>query len=258
MRIVVLVKEVPDTFGERKVSLETGLTDREACDPVLDEICERAVQAALTLAGTAGEHSVHLMSMSPESAASSIRKGLAMGAESVVHICDPALLGADLSLTAEVLAKAIEKEGFDLVIAGNLSTDGNGGMVPAMIAEWLDRPHLTHLSALEATETTVSGTRAGDDGDSQVTAELPAVVSITEAFPDARFPNFKGIMAAKKKPFGTLTLADLGIDAQDFSIPRAIMTEVAERPPRAAGVKVTDDGTAAAQLADYLAQNKLI
>ncbi|HKM24714.1 MAG TPA: electron transfer flavoprotein subunit beta, partial [Corynebacterium sp.] len=136
MRIVVLVKEVPDTFGERKISLETGLADRAASDPVLDEICERAVEAALALAGT-GDHTVDVMSMAPESAGASIRKGLAMGAEAAVHINDPALLGADLSLTAEVLAKAIERENYDLVVAGNLSTDGNGGVLPAMIAEWL-------------------------------------------------------------------------------------------------------------------------
>src|SRR5699024_6196078 len=111
-----------------------------------------------------------------------------------------ALLGADLSLTAEVLAKAIERENYDLVVAGNLSTDGNGGVLPAMIAEWLDRPHLTQLTTLEATDSTVSGARASDDGVLNLTAELPAVVSITESFPDARFPNFKGIMAAKKKP----------------------------------------------------------
>lgn len=257
MRIVVLVKEVPDTFGERKISLETGLADRAASDPVLDEICERAVEAALTLAGT-GDHTVDVMSMTPESAGSSIRKGLAMGAEAAVHINDPALLGADLSLTAEVLAKAIERENYDLVVAGNLSTDGNGGVLPAMIAEWLDRPHLTQLTTLEATDSTVSGARASDDGVLNLTAELPAVVSITESFPDARFPNFKGIMAAKKKPMTQLTLADLGVDAEDFSVPRSIMTQVSECPPREAGIKVTDDGSAAAQLADYLAQNKLI
>ncbi len=257
MRIVVLVKEVPDTFGERKISLETGLADRAASDPVLDEICERAVEAALALAGT-GDHTVDVMSMAPESAGASIRKGLAMGAEAAVHINDPALLGADLSLTAEVLAKAIERENYDLVVAGNLSTDGNGGVLPAMIAEWLDRPHLTQLTTLEATDSTVSGARASDDGVLNLTAELPAVVSITESFPDARFPNFKGILAAKKKPMTQLTLADLGVNAEDFSVPRSIMTQVAECPPREAGIKVTDDGSAAAQLADYLAQNKLI
>lgn len=259
MRIVVLVKEVPDTYGERKLVLETGLADRSASEAVLDEICERAVEAGLKLAeGNPGDVEVHVMSMAPESAAATIRKGLAMGADAAVQISDPALLGADLSLTAEVLAKAIEREGYDLVIAGNLSTDGNSGLLPAMIAEWLDVPHLTQLTSLEVDGETVSGARITDDGVEKLTAALPAVVSITESFPDGRFPNFKGIMAAKKKPITTLSLADLDIDAEDFSIPRAIMVEASEAPPRAAGVKVTDDGDAARQLADFLVQNRLI
>lgn len=259
MRIVVLVKEVPDTYGDRKMNLETGLADRAASETVLDEICERAVEAALKIAeADAAGTEVHLMSMAPDSAAATIRKGLAMGAAAAVQISDEALLGADLSLTAETLAKAIERENYDLVIAGNVSTDGNSGLLPAMIAEWLDRPHLTQLTSLEVDGDTVNGARLADDGVEKLTATLPAVVSITEAFPDGRFPNFKGIMAAKKKPMTTLSLSDLGIDAQDFSIPRTIMTEVSEAPPRAAGVKVTGDGGAGKQLYDFLAQNRLI
>lgn len=259
MRIVVLLKEVPDTYGERKINLETGLADRSASETVLDEICERAVEAALTLAkNQAADAQVDVMSMAPESASATIRKGLAMGADAAVHIVDELLLGADLSLTAEVLAKAIEKEGYDLIIAGNLSTDGNSGLLPAMIAEWLDLPHLTQLTSLELADNTVSGARLTEDGVENLSATLPAVASITESFPDGRFPNFKGIMAAKKKPVTTLSLAELGIDAEDFSTPRAIMTAVSAAPPRAAGVKVTDDGGAATQLADFLAQNRLI
>lgn len=259
MRIVALIKEVPDTYGERKLDLETGLADRSASETVLDEICERAVEAALKLAEDDPEEvEVHVMSMAPESATATIRKGLAMGAAAAVQVTDPALLGADLSLTAEVLAKAIEREGYDLIIAGNLSTDGNSGLLPTMISEWLDFPHLTQLTSLELDGATISGTRPTDDGVEKLKATLPAVISITESFPNGRFPNFKGIMAAKKKPTTTLSLADLGIDAEDFSVPRAIMTEVSKAPPRAAGVKVTDDGDAARQLVDFLAQNRLI
>ncbi|MEJ6013723.1 electron transfer flavoprotein subunit beta/FixA family protein [Corynebacterium sp. H127] len=255
MRIVVLVKEVPDTYGERDLTLETGLTDRENCDNVLDEICERAIEAALTLKQDGDE--VHVLSMSPESALTSIRKGLAMGADEAVHISDERLRGADLTLSAEVLAKAVEKQGYDLVIAGNLSTDGNAGVLPTMIAEHLNWPHLTQLTELKL-DGKVSGTRSADEGDYQLEAELPAVVSITESFPDPRYPNFKGIMAAKKKPVTTLDLDEIGVDAADFSHPRLIMTEAGKQPPRDAGVKITDDGTAAAQLADFLAANSLI
>ena len=151
----------------------------------------------------------------------------------------------------------VQRGGYDLILAGNLSTDGAGGVIPAMVAERLDLPQLTELSSVEVSGGTVRGTRTTDLGTTTLSAELPAVVSVTEAFPDARFPNFKGIMAAKKKPLETLSLADLGIDAEDYSVPRAIMTAAAERPAREAGVKIEDDGTAGAQLADFLVQNRL-
>lgn len=255
MKIVVLVKEVPDTYGERHLNLETGLAEREQADNVLDEICERAIEAALKLKADGDE--VHLLTMAPSSAEKSIRKGLAMGADEALHIADEKLKGADLTVTAEVLAKAVEKHGYDLVLAGNLSTDGNGGVLPAMIAEHLGWPSLTQLTELSV-DGKAKGKRATDTEEQELEAELPAVVSITENFPDPRYPNFKGIMAAKKKPLTALTCADLGVDPEDFSHPRLIMTAASQRPPREAGTKITDDGTAAAQLADYLAANSLI
>lgn len=255
MKIVVLVKEVPDTYGERHLSPETGLTDRENADNVLDEICERAIEAALGLKKDGDE--VHLLAMAPASAEKSIRKGLAMGADEAVHIADENLKGADLTLTAEVLAKAVEKQGYDLVVAGNLSTDGNAGVLPTMIAEHLGWPYLTQLTELSLDQT-AKGKRSTEDATQEVEAALPVVVSLTESFPDPRYPNFKGIMAAKKKPLTTLTCTDLGVDPEDFSHPRLIMTEASQRPPREAGTKITDDGTAAAQLADFLAANSLI
>ncbi|MGO1544534.1 MAG: electron transfer flavoprotein subunit beta/FixA family protein [Gulosibacter sp.] len=257
MRIVVLVKEVPDTYGDRKLNLETGLADRDASESVVDEIGERALEAALTYADANEGAEVSLLSMSPEGATSSIRKALAMGAGSAVHIVDEALAGADLGLTAETLAAAIKRGGFDLVIAGNTSTDGAGGVLPAMLAELLDVPHVTGLSALNLTATEVSGARAVDGGVQQVSAELPAVVSITEALPEARFPNFKGIMAAKKKPLEVVSAADLGIDPEDLTVARSIMLSVAEKPPKEAGTKITDEGDAGSQLAEFLITNRL-
>ena len=257
MKIVVLVKEVPDTYGDRKLNLETGLADREASEKVLDEIGERALEVALKYADGNPDAEIVVVSAGPEGAAATIRKGLAMGAASAVQVADDGLLGADLGLTAEVLAAALKRTGFDLVIAGNQSTDGSGGMVASMVAELLDVPALTSLSAVEITADAVSGTRASDGATMQVTAALPAVVSITEALPDARFPNFKGIMAAKKKPFETVTLADLGIDPEDHGASRSIMIGLSEKPPREAGVKITDEGDAGTQLAEFLIQNRL-
>lgn len=258
MKIVVLVKEVPDTWGDRKLDLETGLADRGASEAVLDEIGERALEVALSFADKNDGTEVVVMSMAPESAVATIRKGLAMGAASAVHVTGEELRGADLGLTAEVLAAAVRRTGFDLVITGNLSTDGTGGVLPAMLAELLEVPQLTALSAVEITESSVSGTRASDGGTMSVSAELPAVISITEALPDARFPNFKGIMAAKKKPFETLSPTDLGVVADDPAVARSIMVAVAEKPPRQAGVKIVDEGDAAEKLADFLAENRLV
>lgn len=257
MKIVVLVKEVPDTYGDRKLTLETGLADREASEKVLDEINERALEVALKYADANADTEVVVVSAGPETAAATIRKGLAMGAASALQVADEGLLGADLGLTAEVLAAAVKRAGFDLVIAGNQSTDGSGGMVATMVAELLDVPQLTSLSAAEIASDAVSGTRASDGATMQVSASLPAVISVTEALPDARFPNFKGIMAAKKKPFETITLADLDIDPEDHSASRSIMIGVSEKPPREAGVKITDEGDAGEKLAEFLVQNRL-
>ena len=258
MKIFVLVKEVPDTYGDRKLHLETGLADRAAGDVVLDEITERALEVALSYAGKNEGTEVVALSMAPSGSTASIRRALAIGAASAVHIADEQLVGADLGLTAEVLAAAIRRAEPDLVLTGNLSTDGSGGMIPAMLAEHLGYSQATALSSVQISAEGVTGTRASDAGSQSVQASLPAVVSITEALPDARFPNFKGIMAAKKKPLEVLSLDDLGVSADPAAAPRTIMTTVAEKPPRAAGVKITDEGDAAAQLVEFLVQNRLV
>jgi electron transfer flavoprotein beta subunit len=258
MKIVVLVKEVPDTWGDRKLSLETGLADRGASETVLDEIGERALEVALSFADKNADAEVVVVSMAPAESAATVRKGLAMGAGSAVHVADEGLVGADLGLTAEVLAAAIRRTGFDLVIAGNLSTDGSGGVMGAMIAELLDVPNLTTLNSVQIGDGTVSGERASDGATMQVSADLPAVISITEALPDARFPNFKGIMAAKKKPFETLTLEDLGIEPEDPAASRSIVLALSEKPPRQAGTKIVDEGDAGQKLAEFLVQNRLV
>lgn len=258
MRIVVLVKDVPDTYGDRKLDLETGLADRGASDRVLDEIGERALEVALSYADAHAGTEVVVVSMAGEEAAATIRKGLAMGAASALQVVDPALAGADLGVTAAVLAAAVRRAGFDLVITGNLSTDGSGGVIPAMLAEHLGVPQATALSTVEIGESSVSGTRTTDGGTARVTAALPAVISVTEALPDARFPNFKGIMAAKKKPFETVSLADLGVVVDPAAAPQSILTAVSEKPPRGAGVKIVDEGDAGEKLAAYLVENRLV
>ncbi|MET4059354.1 electron transfer flavoprotein beta subunit [Arthrobacter sp. UYP6] len=257
MRIIVLMKEVPDTWGERTLNVETGLLDRAAGDLVLDEINERALEVALTHRDSHPDTEVVLLAAGPATVPVSLRKGLAMGADRAVHVHDDALLGADMTLTAEVLAAAVRHIGFDLVIAGNLSTDGGGGALPSMLAELLGVAGATSLSTVKATESSVAGRRNLESGRFEVSAALPAVISITEALPDARFSNFKGIMAAKKKPFDTLTLADLGISV-DEAASRSIIISAAKRPPRTAGIRIEDGGDAGRQIADFLTKNQLI
>lgn len=258
MKIFVLVKEVPDTYGDRKLNLETGLAERAAGEVVLDEITERALEVALKYADANDGTEVVALSMAPETSTASVRRALAIGAGCAVHVADEQLAGADLGLTAEVLAAAIRRAEPDLVITGNLSTDGSGGVIPAMLAEHLGYAQATALTSVEITKDAVSGIRGSDAGSQPVSATLPAVISITEALPDARFPNFKGIMAAKKKPLEVLSLADLGVSADPAAAPRTIMTAVAAKPPRAAGVKIVDEGDAAASLVEYLVQNRLV
>lgn len=257
MKIVVLVKEVPDTYGDRKLNLDTGLADRPAGGMVMDEVCERSLELALSYADKRPGTEVVVLSVAPSDADATLRKGLAMGAASAVQVVDDALVGADLGLTAEVIAAALTRIGFDLVIAGNQSTDGSGGVIAAMIAELLDAPQLSSLNSVSISEGAVSGLRVSDGSTMQVSAELPAVISITEALPDARFPNFKDIMSAKKKPFEKLSLDHLGVNAEDPEVSRSIVIAVSEKPPRAAGTKIVDEGDAGQQLADFLIQNQL-
>ncbi|NDK30828.1 electron transfer flavoprotein subunit beta/FixA family protein [Nesterenkonia haasae] len=257
MKIAVLVKEVPDSYGERRLSLTTGLADRSASDPVLDEITSRAVEAAVSYAESSEDVEVALVTMGPESAEAMLRKTLAMGADSAHHVIDPELAGSDMTLSAEVLAAVLQRIECDLIIAGDVSSDGSGGVIPTMIAERMGIAHATSLDTLEITESTVTGQRATYGGTVTVQAQLPAVVSLTERHPGPRFPGFKGIMAAKKKPLETYALADLGIDPA-ADVPRSIMLAVSESPPRSAGEKIVDEGDAGTKLADYLIEKKLV
>ncbi len=258
MKVIVLMKEVPDTYGERTLDLETGLLNRSMSEPVLDEITERALEVALTHRESQPGTEVVLLTVGPEgSLPATLRKGLAMGADRAVHVCDAAMLGADMTLTAEVVAAAVKHIGFDLVVAGNASTDGGGGALPGMVAELLGVAGLTSLSSVVLDELTVSGRCTTEFDSFEASADLPAVISVSEALPDARFPNFKGIMAAKKKPFETLDLAQLGISLDDEAS-RSIVISAAKRAARTSGIRIEDAGDAGEQIADFLAQNQLI
>lgn len=254
MKIIALVKQVPDTWGERKMGAD-GTVDREASDKIIDEINERALEVALSYKDANKGTEVVLMAMGPADATKTLRKGLSMGADSAVHIVDDALAGADAVKTSAVLAAALSQVGFDLVVAGNESTDGRGGVVPAMLAERLGVAQLTHLDAVEISESAVSGERATANGSLKAHANLPAVISVTEVAAEPRFPNFKGIMTAKKKPVLEMSLSDL---TAELSEAHTTVLTVSERPARTAGKKVVDEGNAGTELAEYLAAERLI
>lgn len=254
MKIIALVKQVPDTGGERKLDA-SGLLDRDASERIIDEINERSLEIALSYKDSNKQAEVVLMTMGPAEATSTLRKGLSMGADSAIHIVDDSLGGSDAVRTSQVLAAALKDTGFDLIVAGNESTDGRGGVVPAMLAERLGVAQLTHLNSVELTEGAVSGVRSTDTGTLTAHAQLPAVISVTEVAAEPRFPNFKGIMTAKKKPVTVLSLADLGVETPEA---HSVIVSASERPARAAGKKVVDDGNAATELAEYLAAERLI
>ena len=258
MKIAVLVKEVPDTGADRTLDQQTGLADRAASEAVLDEIGERTLEVALKVLDADPETQITVLSMGPDSIQPTLRKALAMGAADAVQITDEQLLGADLVLTAQVLAAALRRHEYDLVLAGNMSTDGSAGMLPVMLAELLSLPAATSLSEISIADGVLSGTRELEAATAKVSTPLPAIASITEALPDARFPNFKGIMAAKKKPIEVLSLADLGVEALPADTARSIMLSVSQRPPREAGTIMNDDGQAGAALVEFLAKNNLV
>ncbi|MGV9748232.1 electron transfer flavoprotein subunit beta/FixA family protein [Rhodococcus zopfii] len=258
--IVVLIKQVPDTWSERKLTDGDYTLDREAADAVLDEINERAVEEALLIKERDGGE-VTVLTAGPDRATDAIRKALSMGADKAIHLNDPALHGSDAIQTAYALAAALGQiEGVELVIAGNEATDGRVGAVPAIIAEYLGLPHLTHLRKLTIADGKATGERETDEGVFGLEASLPAIVSVTEKINEPRFPSFKGIMAAKKKEVQTLTLADIGLDPEIFGVANAgsTVTGVTPKPARTAGERVADEGDGGSKIAAYLVSNKII
>jgi electron transfer flavoprotein beta subunit len=258
VKILVLLKEVPDTWGPRRLDPSTGRVDRESADPIMDEIGEKALEVGLQYADRNAKTEVVALTMGPSSANAMLRKALAMGATRAVHILDDRLIGADMGWTAAVLAAAIRAEAPDLVIAGNESTDGRGGVVAVMVAEHLGLPVLSGLLSVDIGPDHVQGAAADETRSLVVRAPLPAVISVSERLPEARFPSFKGKMSAKKKPLDVRAVADLGLGETLAGLTRSIVLTIAEGQVRQAGVKINDDGRAAQRLVDFLVERQLV
>jgi electron transfer flavoprotein beta subunit len=259
MNIVVLVKQVPDTWSERTLKPGDSTLDRQSADAVINELDEYAIEEGLRLAEAHGGE-VTIMSMGPERATESIRKALSMGADKAIHLVDDALAGSDAVQTSAAIAGVLSRTEFDLVILGSESTDARMGVLAAMLAERLGLPQLSYASKVEIDGTSVHINRLTEYGYDKVEATLPAVMSVVEKINEPRYPSFKGIMAAKKKPVETLSLADAGVDPAQVGLATAA-TEVAsfaKRPPRQAGTIVPDEGDGGTKAAEYLAAQKFI
>ncbi len=262
MNIVVCVKYVPDATADRRFE-DDDTVDRVGVDGLLSELDEYAVEQSLQIKEKLGDDTeVTVLSVGPDQATDAIRKALQMGADKGVHVVDDAIAGSDSLATSLVLAEAIKKiDSWDLVVCGMASTDGSMGVLPAMVAERLDVPAVTLGSEVELEGTTVKIRRDGDAATETIEGSLPLVLSVTDQSGEARYPSFKGIMAAKKKPLETWSLSDLGVDAElvGLSASWSAVEATEARPPRTQGEVVTDeDGSGATALVEFLASKKFI
>ena len=254
MHLVVLVKQVPDPAGERRLAAGDLTVDRDAADAVVGAPDLHALEAALRLREAVGG-TVTAVTVGPDRAAGALRRALATGADRGVHVSDPALHGACAPQTSAVLAAVLARVGFDLVLCGAASTDGRLGVMAALLGERLGVPHLSGLRTLELTGSTVTGERETEDGCWQLAAELPAVVSTWALTGPPRRRSFAGIRAAAGRPLTTLTLADLDVDPATVGLATATsrVVGVDARPAHPAGRTGTP-----AELVGFLSDRALV
>jgi electron transfer flavoprotein beta subunit len=258
--IVVAVKHVVASIDGAGFGPNLTL-ERAGREGLLSELDEYAVEQALRLKETLGDACVTALTVGPADAEEALKKALQMGADDGVHIEDDAVGGSDALSTSLVLAEAISRLPHDIVVFGMSSTDAWMGVIPTMVSERLGLPLLARAAEVSLEGSTLR-VRREDDGAAQVAeAELPVLVSVTDRSGEPRYPSFKGIMAAKKKPVRQCTLADIGVDPADVgtTATAVVLESVAARPPRSKGVLVVDaDGSGAAQLVDFLSVNKFV
>src|ERR671929_497470 len=259
MDIVVLVKQVPDSGSERNLDPQDNTVARATADNVINEMDEYAIEEALTLKEAHGGE-VTVLTVGPDSAADAIRKALSMGADKAVHVTDEAIHGSDALQTSAVLAAALGQLEYDLILCGAEATDSQMSVMPALLAERLGIPQLSGARKLTVEGSTAKIERQTDSGYWALEAPLPAIVSTWDSINEPRYPSFKGIMAAKKKPVESRSLADLGVDPGSVGLATATsrVVDFAGRPPKGAGVKVTDEGDGAEKLVGFLAEQKFV
>jgi electron transfer flavoprotein beta subunit len=259
MKIAVCVKQVPEGGAAKKIDPQTLRLDRSG-EAGLNPFDANAIEEALRIRDGVGEGEVILVSMGPERAAEALRKGLAMGADRAVLVADDAAAGSDLIATSAVLARAIEREGADLVLFGQQAGDSDGAVLWAAVAERLRWPVISQVSTLEIDGAAASAKRQTEFGYDRISSPLPAVIAVSDAINEPRYPSLKGIMGAKSKPQEVVSLADLGLDAASAGGQgsRTDVVALGNPPPRGETVKIEDDGSAAEKIADFLADRKLL
>ncbi len=259
MNIVVLVKQVPDSGSDRNLRSDDRTVDRGSASNVINEMDEYAIEEALKLQEAHGGE-VTVLTVGPAHAAESIRKALSMGPDKAVHVLDDALHGSCAVGTSKVIAAVLGRLNPDLVIAGAESTDARGQLLPHMLAERLGIAALTGARKLTVDGASLTIERQTEEGYEVVTAATPAIVSVWDTINEPRYPSFKGIMAAKKKPVDTLSLADLGIEPGEVGFAGATSEalDAGKRPARQSGVKVTDEGTGGTALVEFLSSEKFV
>jgi electron transfer flavoprotein beta subunit len=258
MKIAVCVKHVPDATVHKRIDAGTRRLDRSG-EAALNPTDLNAVEEALRIKEAHGGEVV-LVSLGPEKAVDSLRKALAMGADRAVLVSDEAAAGSDLLGTSYALAYALEREQADLVLFGQASNDGDGAVLWAAVAERLQRPVISQAAALTVEGDSVTGKRQTEHGYDTIRAPLPAVVAVSDAINEPRYPSLKGIMGAKTKPQETIGLGDLGVDAGRVGETGAKTAVLELAPPSARGdqVKIDDDGSAAQKILDYLLERRLL
>ena len=259
MKIAVCVKEVPEAGSARRIDAQTKRLDRSG-EAVLNAFDVHAVEEALRLKDSTGEVEIVIVSLGPAGALDSLRKALAMGADRAVLVSDDAAAGSDLVATSRALAAALGRESPDLLLFGQQSSDSDGAVLWAAVADRLRLPLVSQAAELAVGDGTVTVKRQTEFGYDRISAPLPAVICVSDAINEPRYPSLKGIMGAKSKPQETLSTGDLGLSA-DLVGESGSKTEVlalSSPPPRGESRKIEDDGSAAQKIVDFLAEKKLL
>jgi electron transfer flavoprotein beta subunit len=259
VKLAVCVKEVPEASARTRIDPTTFRLDRSGA-ATLNPFDAHALEEALRIRERTGEGEVVALMMAPARAADSLRKALAIGADRAVHIADDALAGSDLVPTARALAKAVEREEPDLVLLGQQGSDSDGAVLCSALADLLRLPVVSQAASLEVGEGKVTAKRQTEYGYDVIEAPLPAVVAVSDAINEPRYPSLKGIMGAKKKPFETLAVGELGLAAEELGEAgsRTEVRALSDPPSRGESVRIEDDGSAAEKIVEYLTERKLL